>query len=53
MIRIAQKAKAEVTGIYALIAVGHDWKQRLGEFSTVPVELCTEVLKKEVKEIPV
>src|SRR2546425_7517462 len=24
MIRIAQKAKAEVTGIYALIAVGHD-----------------------------
>jgi adenine phosphoribosyltransferase len=53
MIRIAQKAKAEVTGIYALIAVGHDWKQRLGEFGTVPVELCTEVLKKEVKEIPV
>src|SRR3989442_4809104 len=49
MIRIAQKAKAEVTGIYALIAVGHDWKQRLGEFSTVQDRKSTRLNSSHVR----
>ncbi len=52
LVKIAQKAKAEVTGIYALVAVGHEWKARIESVGNVPVEAVTQVLKKEVKEIP-
>ncbi len=51
LMKIAQKAKAEVTGIYALVAVGREWKARIESAGNVPVEIVTEVLKKEVKEI--
>lgn len=51
LVKIAQKAKAEVTGIYALVAVGNEWKARIESAGNVPVEVATQVLKKEVKEI--
>ncbi len=51
LMKIAQKAKAEVTGIYALIAVGSEWKSRIESAGNVPVEIVTQVSKKEVKEI--
>ena len=51
LVKIAQKAKAEVTGVYALIAVGNEWKARIESAGNVPVEVATQVLKKEVKEI--
>ncbi len=52
LMRIAQKAKAEVTGIYALVAVGHEWKARIESAGLVPIEVVTQAMKKEVKEIP-
>ncbi len=51
LMKIAQKAKAEVTGIYALVSVGNEWKSRIESAGTVPVEVVTQVLKKEVKEV--
>jgi len=52
LVKIAQKAKAEVTGIYALVAIGNEWKARIESAGNVPVEVATQVLKKEAREIP-
>lgn len=46
LIRIAQKAKAEVTGIYALISIGHEWKSRIEQVAKLPVEVVLPVTKK-------
>jgi len=48
MMKIAMRAKAEVTGIYALVAIGNDWKARIESAGNVPVEVVTVVVKKEV-----
>ncbi len=50
MMKIIQKAKAEVIGIYALISIGSDWKARIESAGNVPVEVVTPVIKKEPKE---
>ncbi len=50
MMRIIQKAKAEVIGIYALVSIGSDWKARIESAGNVPVEVVTPVIKKEPKE---
>ncbi len=50
MMKIIQKAKAEVIGIYALVSVGSDWKARIESAGNVPVEVVTPVIKKEPKE---
>jgi adenine/guanine phosphoribosyltransferase-like PRPP-binding protein len=47
MIKIAQKAKAEVAGIYALVSVGNDWKSRIESVGNIPVEVVTALVKKE------
>ena len=46
LIRIAQKAKAEVTGIYALVSIGHEWKSRIEQVAKLPVEVVLPVTKK-------
>lgn len=46
LIRIAQKAKAEVTGIYALISIGHEWKSKIEQVAKLPVEIVLPVTKK-------
>jgi len=46
LIRIAQKAKSEVTGIYALISIGHEWKSKIEQVANVPVEVVLPVTKK-------
>jgi len=46
LIRIAQKAKAEVTGIYALISIGHEWKSKIEQVAKLPVEVVLPVTKK-------
>ncbi len=51
LMKIALKAKAEVTGIYALVAVGSEWKSRIESAGNVPVEIVTQVIKKEVREV--
>jgi adenine/guanine phosphoribosyltransferase-like PRPP-binding protein len=50
MMKIIQKAKAEVIGIYALVSIGTDWKARIESAGNVPVEVVTPVIKKEPKE---
>ncbi|HZY47264.1 MAG TPA: phosphoribosyltransferase family protein, partial [Candidatus Bathyarchaeia archaeon] len=50
MMKIIQKAKAEVVGIYALVSIGSDWKARIESAGNVPVEVVTQVIKKEPKE---
>ena len=47
MIRIALKAKAEVIGIYALVAIGNEWKSRIESVGNVPVEIGTTLVKKD------
>ncbi len=50
MMKIIQKAKAEVIGIYALVSIGSDWRARIESAGNVPVEVVTPVIKKEPKE---
>jgi adenine/guanine phosphoribosyltransferase-like PRPP-binding protein len=54
LVKLVQRAKAEVIGIYALIAAGTEWKARIESASSfpLPVKFATQVLKKEVKELP-
>jgi len=47
LIRIAQKAKAEVMGIYALISIGHEWKSKIEQVAKLPVEVVLPVTKKQ------
>ena len=46
LIRIVQKAKAEVTGIYALVSIGLDWKEKIEQVAKCPVEIVLPVNKK-------
>lgn len=55
LVRIAQKAKAEVTGVYALLSVGNEWKSRIGAAApNCTVEVALEIPRKQHKkpEIP-
>ena len=51
LIKIALKAKAEVIGIYALVAIGDEWKSRIESVGNVPVEVGTTLTKKAVNLI--
>ena len=43
LIKIVRKAKAEVTGIYALISVGQEWKSRIEDLVNCPIEVAYRV----------
>src|SRR6266566_236890 len=45
MIKVAYKAKAEVIGIYALVAIGNEWKSRIESVGNVPVEIGLSLVK--------
>jgi len=46
LVKIAQKAKAEVTGIFALVSIGEEWKSRIEQVTKCPVEIVLEIKKK-------
>jgi len=46
LIKIIQKARAEVAGIFALISRGDEWKERIEQVSKCPVEVVLSVPKK-------
>jgi len=46
LVQMAHRAKAEVTGIYALVGIGRDWKNRIEQIANCPVEVVLEVAKK-------
>jgi len=50
--RIVQKAKAEVSGIYALVSIGSEWKAKIEQAARAPVEIVLQVAKKPLQEIP-
>jgi len=50
--RIVQKAKAEVSGIYALVSIGSEWKTKIEQAARAPVEIVLQVAKKPLQEIP-
>ena len=43
LVNLVRKAKAEISGIFSLIAVGEEWKRRLKPTSESPVEVITYV----------
>lgn len=46
LISLVRKAKAEVAGIYALVAVGNEWKNRIEEVVNCQIEVAYEVPQK-------
>src|SRR6266581_2504000 len=45
MMKVILKARAEVIGIYALIAIGNEWKSRIESVGNVPVEIGLSLVK--------
>jgi len=43
LVNLVRKAKAEISGIFSLIAVGEEWKRRLKPTSESPIEVITYV----------
>jgi adenine/guanine phosphoribosyltransferase-like PRPP-binding protein len=43
LINIIQQARAEISGVYSLIAIGDDWQKRLNLPKGCPVEVVTKV----------
>ncbi len=46
LINIVRKAKAEVVGIYSLISIGREWKDKIEETTNCPIEVAYEVPQK-------
>ena len=47
LVNLVQKAKAEVSGIYSLIAIGDEWKERLKLPKRCPIKVVTKVKPKK------
>lgn len=43
MVNLIRKAKAEVSGVFTLIAVGEEWKKRLKPSNDCPIEVITYI----------
>jgi adenine phosphoribosyltransferase len=41
LVNLVRKAKAEISGVFSLIAVGDEWKKRLKFGNDAPVEVVT------------
>jgi purine operon repressor len=41
LVNLVKKAKAEISGVFSLIAVGDDWKKRIKIGSDAPIEVVT------------
>jgi hypothetical protein len=49
--RIVQKAKAEVTGVYTLIALNTDWKTKMEQTLHCPVEIVYHIGEKPLQRV--
>ncbi len=47
LVKLIHKARAEISGIFSLIAVGDDWKQRLTVPKHCPIEVVTKIKPKQ------
>jgi adenine phosphoribosyltransferase len=48
LVRIVQKARAEVAGIYSLVAIGNEWRNKIEQVTKCPVEVVLQVGKKPI-----
>ena len=47
LVKLVQKAKAEVSGVFSLIAVGDDWQKKIDVPKRCPIEVVTKIRAKE------
>ncbi len=47
LVNLVQKARAEISGIYALIAVGNEWQKKISLPRGCPVEVVTKLRLRE------
>ena len=47
LVNFVKKARAEISGIYSLIAVGDDWRQNLKLPKGSPIEVVIKINKKK------
>jgi adenine phosphoribosyltransferase len=47
LVNLVKKSKAEVSGVYSLIAVGEDWRESLKLPKGSPVEVVVKINKKK------
>jgi adenine/guanine phosphoribosyltransferase-like PRPP-binding protein len=50
LVNFVKKARAEVSGVYSLIAVGEDWRQNLKLPKGSPVEVVIKLNKKDSRK---
>jgi purine operon repressor len=43
LVNLVRKAKAEISGVFSLVAVGEDWKKKLKPSNDCPIEVITYV----------
>jgi len=43
LVNLVRKAKAEISGVFSLIAVGDEWKKKLKLSGECPIEVITYV----------
>jgi adenine phosphoribosyltransferase len=41
LVNLVRRAKAEISGVFSLIAVGDEWKRRLKFSNEAPIEVVT------------
>ncbi|MEM2940261.1 MAG: phosphoribosyltransferase family protein [Thermoproteota archaeon] len=51
LIRLAEKAKANIVGVFILIATGKDWREKLQRETDAPIYVFTEVTPKKLLEV--
>ena len=47
LVKLVHKARAEISGIFSLIAVGEDWKNRIEVSKRFPIEVITKIKPKQ------
>jgi len=47
LVNLVRKARAEISGVYALISVGNEWQQKMNLPRGCPVEVVTKMRSRE------
>ncbi|MBO3840139.1 MAG: phosphoribosyltransferase family protein [Thermoproteota archaeon] len=51
LIKLAEKAKANIVGLFILIATGRDWRERLQKETSAPIYVLAEISPKRLVEV--
>ncbi|MDW8033628.1 MAG: phosphoribosyltransferase family protein [Nitrososphaerota archaeon] len=51
LIKLAEKAKANIVGLFILIATGRDWRERLQKETDAPIYVLAEMSPKNILEV--